>query len=461
MKKQKTDVAIIGFGTAGMRAYAGAKKHTDDIVVIEAGAYGTTCARSGCMPSKMLIAAANAANALDEAPSFGVYPGDKKIYGKQVMQSLRDLRDHFVGRVQGKVERIPAEKRIKGAARFTGPNTLVIGNEVEIEAKAIVIATGSRPRRIPQDKELGDRSIVNDDVFEWEKLPNAVAVFGTGVIGMELGQALQRLGVKTTVFGRSGNVTAFTDPALTELAKEIFHHELEVFPGADVHELTRVGDTVHAKFTSMKGVDYQETYDYVLSCIGRIPNVDGLDLKTTGIELDKRGLPLFDRKTMQCGKSSIFIAGDANNFIPLQHEAAIEGYIAGGNAATYPKVDPHTAKTPVGIVFTDPQIAMIGKSYGELEEGGFVIGKADFKEAGRARVNRKTKGLIHLYFSKQTSKLLGAEMIGPEVEHLSQILAWMMEYDSGIEELLAMPYYHPTLEEVIRSAVLSARSQLK
>ena len=218
----ETDVAIIGAGTAGMSAYRAALEHTPRVLVIESGVYGTTCARVGCMPSKLLIAAAEAAHAVAGAARFGVMAGPAAIDGRAVMARVRSERDRFVGFVVDAVHRWPAEHRLTGHARFIDDHTLQVG-ATQVRAQRIVIATGSRPN-VPAAwrAALGDRLIVNDDVFEWTDLPRSVAVVGAGVIGLELAQALHRLGVRVRLYGRTARVGPATDPALQALTREVF-----------------------------------------------------------------------------------------------------------------------------------------------------------------------------------------------------------------------------------------------
>jgi dihydrolipoamide dehydrogenase len=175
MEKLTVDVAVMGAGTAGLVAYRAAVAQGARTVLIEGGPYGTTCARVGCMPSKLLIAAAEAAHMLDLAPRFGVHPGERRIDGVAVMERVRRERDRFVGFVLDGVDAIPAADKLRGYARFTGPNTLRVGEDIEVEAKRIVIATGSTPTRLPKLDNVGPGVITSDDVFEWQDLPRSVA----------------------------------------------------------------------------------------------------------------------------------------------------------------------------------------------------------------------------------------------------------------------------------------------
>jgi dihydrolipoamide dehydrogenase len=181
------DVAIIGAGTAGLAAYRAARSAGARTVIIEGGVYGTTCARVGCMPSKLLIAAADSVHAIGRSRSFGVHvDGRVRVDGREVMARVKRERDRFVGFVLKGVDAIPESDRVIGHARFVDRDTLEVGGK-RIAAGAVVIATGSRPHIAPILEGLGDRLVVNDDVFQWDDLPRSVAVFGPGVIGLELG----------------------------------------------------------------------------------------------------------------------------------------------------------------------------------------------------------------------------------------------------------------------------------
>src|SRR5258708_31745468 len=222
MNAKSIDVAVIGAGTAGLAAYRAARDAGARTVIIEGGVNGTTCARVGCMPSKLLIAAAEAAHGIGRGAAFGVHhDGRLRVDGREVMARLKRERDRFVGFVLESVEAIPEADRIAGHARFVDRNTLDVGGK-RIAAKAIVIATGSRPSIAPIAADLGERLVVNDDVFDWSDLPRSVAVLGPGVIGLELGQALARLGVRVVALGRGGRLGPITDPYVHRVALETF-----------------------------------------------------------------------------------------------------------------------------------------------------------------------------------------------------------------------------------------------
>ncbi|UOD51399.1 dihydrolipoyl dehydrogenase [Orrella daihaiensis] len=463
MKSIDVDVAIIGAGTAGLSAYKAAIKsgNTQSVIMIEGGPYGTTCARVGCMPSKLLIAAAEAAHSAQHMDPFGVHvDGVVRVDGKEVMDRVKRERDRFVGFVLEGVENIPAEHKLRGFARFVAPGVLEVDDHTRVHAKTVVIATGSSPSVPPPFKELGDRLVVNDDVFAWNDLPKRVVVFGPGVIGLELGQALARLGVTVRVFGMSGSLAGISDLKVRQAAKKIFQDEFYLDPDARVLETKRVGDEVEVRYIKLDNSECIERFDYVLVATGRRPNVASLDLASANIEVNPQGVPAFNRQTLQVGALPVFIAGDVNNDVPLLHEAADEGHIAGLNAANYPDVKPGKRTIGLGVVFTDPQIAMVGLGPDKLEKGKFVTGELDFSGQGRSRVMLKNKGLMHIYADIQTRRFVGAQMVGPVAEHLAHLLAWSGEQGMTIDQMLTMPFYHPVIEEGLRTALRDAAAKL-
>lgn len=450
-----TDVAIIGSGTAGMSAYRAALEHTSRVLLIESGHYGTTCARVGCMPSKLLIAAAEAAHAVTGASRFGITAGPPKIDGRAVMARVRGERDRFVGFVLDSVQQWPVEHRLVGHARFVDDHTLQVG-DTQVRAQRIVIATGSRPA-VPEAWRLalGDRLIVNDDVFDWADLPRSVAVVGAGVIGLELAQALHRLGVRVRLYGRSERVGPLSDPQLQTLARQVFGAELPLSVDLAHIEPRREGDSVIVRATDRDGSVHEEQFDWLLATTGRRPNVDQLGLENTTLPLDTSGIPVHDRRTAQVAACPVFIAGDVSEDRPLLHEAADEGRIAGDNAGRFPDVRVRPRRTPLAVVFSEPQIALAGASHAELSAAGtaFETGSVSFDDQGRSRVMGRNRGALHVYGEVGTGRFLGAEMLGPAAEHIGHLLAWSVQRGDTVQQMLDSPFYHPVVEEGLRTAL--------
>lgn len=462
MDTLQVEVAVIGAGSAGLTAYRAAKSHGKRVLLIEGGPDGTTCARVGCMPSKLLIAAADAAHAAAGAAAFGVHAA-LRIDGRAVMARVRAERDRFVGFVLDAVEHIPAADRLHGSARFLDRQRLQVDAHTVVEAQQIVIATGSSAAVPALLQGAGDRLIVNDDVFEWQDLPASVAVVGSGIIGLELGQALHRLGVRVTIFGRSERLAKLQDPAVLAAAHRYLGHELDLRLQTELLKVSWYGHQVQLLSRTADGEEQSDSYDYLLSATGRTPNLQGLGLEHAGIALERHGVPLFDPQSMQCGNSSIFIAGDASNESPVLHEAVDQGRIAGDNAGRYPALRPGLRRTPLTIAFCDPQIATVGQTFWVLEAAGpeaFAIGEVSFEDQGRSRVLLQNRGLLRVYGEVGSGRFLGAEMIGPRAEHLAHLLAWACQAGMTVTQMLEMPFYHPVIEEGLRTALRDLNEKL-
>lgn len=447
------DVAIIGAGSAGMAAYREAARHTRRIALIDGGPLGTTCARVGCMPSKLLIAAAEAAHAGAISGQFGVHHGPALIDGRAVMQRVRRERDRFVGFVEEAVHGFEHAELIREYAQLEDNHRIRLSGGRLVTARSIIIATGSSPYVPPALYPAGDRLIVNDDIFAWDDLPGSVAVFGTGVIGLELGQALHRLGVRVRLFARGERIGPLTDPVVLEAARQAFGAELAIARAGAV-SLVREGEQVAVRWGD--GPGEEERFDYIIAASGRRPNLRGLGLENTNAAPWDTPLPPYDPHTGRIGRSNIYIAGDVNGDLPLLHEAADEGRIAGENAALHPAPAARARRTPLGIVFSDPQIALAGASHADLLRRygpALAVGEVSFADQGRARVMGVNRGHLRVYGEPGSGRLLGAEMVGPAAEHLAHLLAWVIEAGLTVERILQMPFYHPVLEEGVRTAL--------
>lgn len=459
MRNYSFDVAIIGAGTAGLTAYNAATRAGKRAVLIEADKYGTLCAREGCMPSKLLIQAAFIAHSAMHADTFGIsIPHDAiHIDPAAVFGRVRKERDRFVNGTVDQTERIPEEFRLKGYARFINPTTLSLegaDGPATVTARSFVLATGSSPRIPPEVQSVSDRLLVSDDIFELTHIPDSIAILGPGIIGLELGQALQRLGSEITFFSPFARIGMHADPEIQHSTRAYFGQSMTFHLNClDFTPAPAGNNHVEIRWRDADGNAHQQTFEKLLVTTGRTPNVQNLGLETTGLKLDKNGVPVYDRTTMQCGDSPIFIAGDATSRYPLLHEAADEGTIAGTNAAIFPNVQPQSRNTSLAIAFTDPQLAIVGTRFADLEPGTFAIGEVSYENQGRATMLAQNHGLVRIYGCTRTRRLLGAEMFGPGVEHTSHLLAWAHQAQHTVDELLQRPYYHPVLEEGIRTAL--------
>lgn len=442
----RCDVVVIGAGTAGLAAERAARANGASTLLIDPDFNGTTCANVGCMPSKLLIAAARARHAVDLAEIFGVEVGRVSVDGMAVMDRVRKERDRFAASTQRSIEKIPDSIRIKARAKFAAPGKLQLDDGRLIDARAIVIATGSRSALPDPFAALGKRALTNENVFELKTLPRRLAVVGSGAIGLEMAQAFARLGVEVALFDKSETMAKLRCPRVHKALKAIIERDIDLHLGVDVTPELRDGGVCIRWSGNSQG---EALVDHVLVAVGRPPVLDGLAIDRAGLDLDDKGVPCHDRATMRCGESNVFLAGDVCADLPLLHEASHDGAISGRNAAAYPAPVRTERYVPFSITFTDPQVVSIG----DAEEDGAVSGTADFTDQGRARVEARNEGALTLYAAAPDGVLIGADLVAPAGEHLGHLLAWAIQQKMTATQLLKMPFYHPTIEEGLKQAL--------
>ena len=448
---QPLDVIILGAGSAGLAALREVRKRTDHWRIVNDGPWGTTCARVGCMPSKMLIEAANAYHARRALHTFGIEGADAlRVDLPAVLRRVRALRDDFVAGTLAATD--AGERAISGHARLLDAQRVEVNGQVHT-ARRIIIATGSRPI-VPEDwLAFGDRILTTDTLFEQPTLGPRVAVIGLGPLGVEIAQALARLGVEVMAFATGKTVAGLSDPAINDALLARLKDEFIVNVG-DKAELREVAGGIQVTNGSATVV-----VDQVVAAMGRRPNLEHLGLDTLGVALDDKGRPPIDPCTLQVGNLPVFIAGDADGDRPLLHEAADEGHIAGLNALA-PTPRGFARRTPLAITFSQPHAAVVGQRHADLPQGQWVVGTVDFARQGRARVAQCNHGRLNVYAEHGSGRLLGAELCAPAGEHMAHLLALAVEQRLTVHDLLRMPFYHPVLEEGLRTALRDAASRL-
>lgn len=460
MAEHVYDVVIIGAGTAGQTTYSQAIKYSNNILVINDGKWDTTCARVGCMPSKLLIEAAKRAHKSQTADEFGIH-NTTQIDGTRVMQRVQQKRDYFAGHAQAVVDEWPSEHKLQGRASFVDANTLKVGDQL-IHSKATVIATGSTP--VVQEgwrEKLQDRLLTSDTVFELPTLPKSLAVIGTGAIGIELAQAFARLGVEVHVFARKTLLGGLSSPELRQQATDLIAQDLNLITNSTVQDATLVNDRVQITY-SVNNQAATLDVEYLLYATGRSANLMDLNLQGIDSKYTGRLTPYINEQTRQLDQLPIFVAGDVAESRALQHEAAYAGRVSGMNAARYPNIEALKPYTTLGIVFSDPQMATAGQGYEQLTKNNidFRSSTVSFQRQGRATVMAENKGGIELYGCPTSRKLLGAELLTAEAEHMAHLLAWSIQQGMTVDQLLTMPFYHPVLEEGLRSAITRLKREI-
>ncbi len=450
---REVDVAILGGGSAGLFALSQVKHETDNYVLINGGELGTTCARVGCMPSKVLIQVAEDFHRKSIFDREGIDGGEElSLDVPASMEHVQDLRDVFVDQTLTVTDDMDAEHLIDGYAKFVSNDTIEVNGE-QIKAKSIIIATGSTPVIPAAWQSFADDIITTDDFFELEDLPASMAVVGLGSIGLEIGQSLSRMGVQVTGVDQLTNVAKLEDDKVNQMAVTVLGREFPLWLG-QAASLEKVAAGIQ-----LTAGDNTVVVEKVLASLGRKPNLDNLNLGATDIVLDKNGVPIFDDLTMQIGELSIYIAGDVNVDRAVLHEAGHEGRVAGYNAVHSP-VAKFKRKVMLGITFCDPNIATIGAQLSELDADKIAIGEIQFAPVGRALIIGKNRGLLRIYVQKSDGLLLGAAMCCVKGEHLAHLIAWSVQNGMTVFDMLKMPFYHPVIEEALQAALYSVLSEL-
>ena len=450
---REVDVAILGAGSAGLFALSQVKRETDNFVLINGGELGTTCARVGCMPSKVLIQVAEDFHRKSIFEREGIDGAEElSVDVPASMEHVQDLRDVFVDKVLGVTDEMDDSHLIDGYARFIANDMIEVNGE-QIKAKSVIIATGSTPVIPELWREFADDIITTDEFFELEDLPASVAVIGLGSIGLEIGQALHRLGVNVTGVDQLTTIAKLDDDKINDTAIAVVGREFPLWLGQPA-----ILEKVEAGIQVTAG-DNQVVVEKVLASLGRKPNLEHLNLAATDIALDENGLPVFDPQTMQLGALPVFIAGDVNADRPILHEAGHEGRVAGYNAVHNPVVK-FKRKVPFAITFCEPNIATAGAQLSEINQNKCVIGEIQFAPVGRALIIGKNRGLLRLYVQKSDGLLLGASMCCVKAEHLAHLIAWSIQNHMTVYDMLKMPFYHPVIEEALQAALYNVLSQL-
>lgn len=444
--ERQVDVAVIGAGTAGLAALSQVRRAGRSFVLINAGELGTTCARVGCMPSKAVIQIADDLDRRNYLTRIGIEGAHApNTNGQAALERVRELRDIFVDRVLAGTTDEMGEEFIEGHAEFLEPGVLRV-NDQTIRARSIVIATGSRPVVPPSWESIRDRIITTDEVFELGVLPASMAVVGLGVIGLELGQALHRMGVRITGVDQLTTVAGLQDPVVNQSACDIFGQEFPLWLGqrAEVEE--------HRGQLRVSSGERSVVVDQILASMGRRPNLQTLGLDKLGIELDSNGVPPFNPNTMQVGDLPVFIAGDATGVRAILHEVADEGRIAGYNAARE-RITAFRRKVPLAITFSDPNIATVGATWSELVHDRIAVGEVRLGTVGRALIMGRNRGVLRVYVDKTDGRIIGAAMVAAAGEHLAHLIAWSIQQRLTAFDMLKLPYYHPTIEEALQRAL--------
>ncbi|WP_421781200.1 dihydrolipoyl dehydrogenase [Kiloniella litopenaei] len=447
------DLIIIGAGTAGLSALKEAKKYTDNVLLIHDGSIGTTCARVGCMPSKSLIHAAKLYDTHKKMPDAGIVGSELiKPDLPKILKSVREKRDHFVSYIKEEMESLQ-DYMVQGTARYETPTTIRADGRL-FHTKSSVIATGSSPFIPKKYEEFESQLITSDTLFERRDLPNRLAVVGMGAIGLEMAQAFAMLGVDVTAINRSKKVGVVSDAKINNTIIEALAEDMKIWLNTDPD----VKQTPEGLLLRTK--TQEATVDAIFVAAGRKPSLSKLGLKRLGLNTNGNGVPSFNRYSMQVQGYPIYIAGDATDERAVLHEAVNEGERAAYNALhSGNKHAPHHGG--LQIIFTKPVTAVVGDTEYAMRHDDIVIGEADFEDQGRAKIEGENFGKIRLFADRNGGYLRGAEIMAPAAEHLAHFLSLGLVQHLTLKQILKTPFYHPSLEEGLKSALENALEKIE
>jgi dihydrolipoamide dehydrogenase len=453
------DLVVIGTGPGGyVCAIRAAQLGLKTAVVEKRATHGGTCLNIGCIPSKALL---HASELFEEAGhSFGRM-GIKLGTPKLDLAAMMKFKDEGVdGNVKG-VEFLLKKNKIDavhGTARIVAPGRVeVTGSDTQtLEAKTIVIATGSDVARL-KGIEIDEQRIVSSDAaIALAKVPERLLVVGAGVIGLELGSVWRRLGSQVTVVEFLDRILPGTDLEVARQFQRILQKQGMTFKlSSKVTAVDSSGKTLKATVEpSAGGTGETIEADVVLVAVGRVPYTEGLGLGDVGVKTDNRGRVIVDPH-FQTSVPGIYAIGDVIAGPMLAHKAEDEGMaaaeiIAGQAGHVNYDVIPN-------VVYTFPEIATVGKSEDELKEAGvaYNVGKFPFTANGRAKVNLQTDGFVKILADAQTDRVLGVHILGPDAGNMIAEAAVAMEFGAASEDIARTCHAHPTLTEAVKEAALA------
>ncbi|RRQ48720.1 dihydrolipoyl dehydrogenase [Maribacter algicola] len=456
------DVAIIGSGPGGyVAAIRCAQLGMKTAIIEKYPTLGGTCLNVGCIPSKALLDSSHHyADAINHFEEHGIeIPGEVKVNLEQMIARKQGVVDQTTKGIQFLMDKNKIDV-YEGIGSFKDATHVNIkkndGKTETIEAKNIIIATGSKPASLPFIKIDKERIITSTEALKLKEIPKHMIVIGGGVIGLELGQVYSRLGSDVTVVEYMDRIIPGMDGALSkELMKVLKKQKIKFALSHKVKSVERKGDTITVKADDKKGEEVVFEGDYCLVSVGRKPYTDGLNLEAAGVKMDDRGRVEVDGH-LKTNVDNIYAIGDVVKGAMLAHKAEEEGtLVAEQLAGQKPHIDYNLIP---GVVYTWPEVAAVGKTEEELKDAGveYKVGQFPMRALGRARASMDIDGFVKILADKKTDEVLGVHMIGARCADLITEAVTAMEFRASAEDISRMSHAHPTYAEAVKEAALAA-----
>ncbi len=454
------DLAVIGGGTAGLVAAAGAASLGARVALVERDRLGGECLWTGCVPSKALVASGRRAAAFRGADAFGIEPRDPGVDGGRVLESVREARARIQPHDDPERFRAMGVEVLEGVEGRLLPGPAVRAGDRTLPARRVLIATGSRPA-VPPVEGLEEAGFVtHETAFERDSLPESSVILGGGAIGVEFAQAYARLGVEVTLVEMEPRLLPGEDPDLTERLRERLEAEgVRVITGARAVEAGREGGerTLRLEETEGEGGEgpagppASVRAEELFVATGRRPNVEGMGLEEAGVEVGPSGIVVDDR--LRTSRKRVFAAGDVTGGLLFTHVADHEARTVIRNAL-FPFGGTVDYSVIPRAIYTDPELARVGPTEAEARErhgDGVRTFTYDLGDLDRAVVDRSAFGLVKLVADRR-GRLLAGHLLAPRAGTMVSELALALREGADLSDLSDLVHPYPTLSEGIRRA---------
>ena len=436
----KYDVAVIGAGPAGYVAAIRAAQLGGKVCVIEKEHLGGTCLNRGCIPSKAIITSVKLLSLIKVASSFGI-----DVQGYQVnFPKVISRKDEIVMRLRQGIGALFKSKKIdlkNGEGKVVQPTRVLLGNE-EIEAKNLIIATGSEPLELPQFKFDGEKILSSTHILELKEVPKSLLILGGGVIGCEFACVWLELGVRVSIVEMMPNILPTEDKELGKRMALIMKKKgIEILTDTKVESIEKNNDGILAKLSNGNTMQKER----VLVSVGRSFNSSRLGLEELGVKIERGRIQVDEY--LRTSIPNIYAAGDVIGGLLLAHVASHEGLVSAENALGGNKKVNYTVVP--NCIFTDPEIGSVGHTEDTARQKGYEVkvGRFPFMALGKAHALGETEGFVKLIGDAKTGRILGGQILGPHATDLIAEVALAMKLESTMEELEETIHAHPTLAE--------------
>ena len=457
VKSLSCNIVVIGAGIAGIEAIKELSKYDDNFIIIEEGPLGSTLQRYGDIPSNILMGSALKLKSLVDIEKYGIkLNGLYSFDTSNVMNSLRAIRAKATNEVLAYLYHIDENKRIIGKAKFIDNNKVMVNDNIEIEFKSAIIATGAKSYIPYELSSLGDILTIKD-IYNLDDIPKSLAVFGTSLQGLVIGQALSYLGTKVVVFA-DDNIWNITDNIVSNTARDILQKNIHFEVNSTITQIQKEENGYGIYYLdNNKYENYIFTAD-ILSSAVPVANIEGLNIKNISLALDEYGFIEVNQETMQTNLPHIFAIGDVVNRFYSNTKSINDARIAAFNAAHYPYIKKkEQSYVRLDILNSDPPMAVVGLSFEQMKQrsrNGHSFTVSDGRMAdGIYRARHEDGGVLRLYTDDKDALILGAEICGYGADQIAKFLAQIIANKKTIFDLEQYDFYIPSYEEVIAKAV--------